>query len=978
MVEGVNRYFKGNQRACGRGGFLFKMLSLRGLNVAELWGDVGSAIQRRGDSSVQRRGDSSGSSSWTQMVAPRRSARRPLEEEGKTEVDALAWEHLLQLDLLQKLWVIGRGCSGASSSLRPVASPIDVTPEIDAVRAPRSSPPSAGVLPYSNVSVFRPEAFKGEYLTPVPVTSFMALWSPVPSPSPEWSSWFDGYLSSTTTWVAPRDEADRAAVLLAFRRGMAVRRALDFFRRVWDATFAEDLLEGDGSVELPGLRAHLCLPAHGNPSTILILIECITPAPLHNAAVGANVTASPLGTASQSLSPGRKAGSVVVITAQEAVRRCASMAAFITCDGPHTAAEATHQQAATAAPPYPHVESSAVEEESDEAGQHDFAWAVMRDAPVAQLSSLSIRVAVVACDPYFGDVPLLPAANGAAAPAPVNRSPNSTKVLPEGGSSTTMEAPSNSSRQAGVGGGHGGVVDGYYELPACLICLDRLDATVSGLLHARDSPCDCIHMMRQRDNAAHIVQCRCVYESAASGCPVCQAIVGHVSAEALIAAAGSAATRAAEEPFAAGGLAASCRDCGAREHLWSCLICGQIGCSRYRGQHAAHHAAASKHNFAIELTTQQIWDYLGDTNAHRWVMREMRSAPLADEHVDDGLSSAANQLQPVSASVSNSQRFASESHRSSHLLVAASVPRLLASASSTGARAVTGCPPPPSVPIVSSAAAVERLLLPTSSLDPATSDAALRHIEGKMAPLSDLMHITSARSGSAANETTHPLGDPLAATAATVTRQRHLMMGEKAAVDAKLDSKLERLCAEYTRELHEVLLQQRRAFEARLAILRQQRIAARVAAARREPSEADHGTLLASSMASRGQQLASWYATLTTANRVIGDERKRMEEIAALQQEDRELSVAVAAAKTLYREQLLKSQAEESAMQRRKKELEDTIRDVRLNLEAKQKLTATGTFTAADAEGAFMRVEPSVTTGARRGGGTSKGGGRRR
>ena len=41
--------------------------------------------------------------------------------------------------------------------------------------------------------------------------------------------------------------------------------------------------------------------------------------------------------------------------------------------------------------------------------------------------------------------------------------------------------------------------------------------------------------------------------------------------------------------------------------LWICLICGHVGCGRYRGSHAAEHWQACGHGYALELETQVGW-----------------------------------------------------------------------------------------------------------------------------------------------------------------------------------------------------------------------------------------------------------------------------------------------------------------------------------------------------------------------------------
>jgi len=63
--------------------------------------------------------------------------------------------------------------------------------------------------------------------------------------------------------------------------------------------------------------------------------------------------------------------------------------------------------------------------------------------------------------------------------------------------------------------------------------------------------------------------------------------------------------------------------CGEPEDLWMCLICGFMGCGRYRSQHALQHFVDSGHSFAIELGTQRVWDYTGDNYVHRLVANKV-------------------------------------------------------------------------------------------------------------------------------------------------------------------------------------------------------------------------------------------------------------------------------------------------------------------------------------------------------------------
>ena len=50
-----------------------------------------------------------------------------------------------------------------------------------------------------------------------------------------------------------------------------------------------------------------------------------------------------------------------------------------------------------------------------------------------------------------------------------------------------------------------------------------------------------------------------------------------------------------------------------------CLICGHVGCGRYREGHAAKHCKESGHCYALELEAQRVWDYASDNYVHRLV-----------------------------------------------------------------------------------------------------------------------------------------------------------------------------------------------------------------------------------------------------------------------------------------------------------------------------------------------------------------------
>lgn len=122
------------------------------------------------------------------------------------------------------------------------------------------------------------------------------------------------------------------------------------------------------------------------------------------------------------------------------------------------------------------------------------------------------------------------------------------------------------------------------EIPTCPVCLERLDATVSGLLTI---PCQ------------HTFHCQCLIRwKEDNSCPVCRYI---------------------QVPS---GKESSCVKCGTRSNLWICLLCGHVGCSRYHALHAYEHYKETMHNYSLEIETQRVWDYAGDGYVHRLIQNK--------------------------------------------------------------------------------------------------------------------------------------------------------------------------------------------------------------------------------------------------------------------------------------------------------------------------------------------------------------------
>lgn len=132
------------------------------------------------------------------------------------------------------------------------------------------------------------------------------------------------------------------------------------------------------------------------------------------------------------------------------------------------------------------------------------------------------------------------------------------------------------------------------ELPTCTVCLERMDET-SGLITI---PCQ------------HVFHCTCLQSWRGSGCPVCRAT-------------NPAPTSAdPNDPYShpfGHGISNICGRCNTTDDLWICLICGNVGCGRYKGGHAKDHWKETAHCFSLELETQHVWDYAGDMWVHRLI-----------------------------------------------------------------------------------------------------------------------------------------------------------------------------------------------------------------------------------------------------------------------------------------------------------------------------------------------------------------------
>jgi BRCA1-associated protein len=114
----------------------------------------------------------------------------------------------------------------------------------------------------------------------------------------------------------------------------------------------------------------------------------------------------------------------------------------------------------------------------------------------------------------------------------------------------------------------------------------------------------------------HVFHCDCLQKWSGSGCPVCRHTNPSLAQQSSPNS--SSIYDPTNPPFGSGD-ASLCSICDCTDDLWICLICGNVGCGRYKGGHAKEHWKESAHNFALEIATQHVWDYAGDMWVHRLI-----------------------------------------------------------------------------------------------------------------------------------------------------------------------------------------------------------------------------------------------------------------------------------------------------------------------------------------------------------------------
>ncbi|KAL6238184.1 hypothetical protein BDW75DRAFT_202188 [Aspergillus navahoensis] len=147
------------------------------------------------------------------------------------------------------------------------------------------------------------------------------------------------------------------------------------------------------------------------------------------------------------------------------------------------------------------------------------------------------------------------------------------------------------------------------ELPTCPVCLERMDET-TGLLTII---------------CQHVFHCTCLQKWKGSGCPVCRYTQDDF--------------RKTSQGFPFDHENVECSVCHSDVNLWVCLICGNVGCGRYDSAHAFAHYSQTSHSFAMDLSTQRVWDYVGDAYVHRIIQSKtdgkLVELPAADNSALD-------------------------------------------------------------------------------------------------------------------------------------------------------------------------------------------------------------------------------------------------------------------------------------------------------------------------------------------------------
>lgn len=107
----------------------------------------------------------------------------------------------------------------------------------------------------------------------------------------------------------------------------------------------------------------------------------------------------------------------------------------------------------------------------------------------------------------------------------------------------------------------------------------------------------------------HAFHANCLIKWGDATCPVCRCVQTPELAESSV-----------------------CMECEGTDGLWICLICGHVGCGRYKGGHASSHFRSTNHTYALQLGSNRVWDYAGDNFVHRLLQSKSDGKLVATDY----------------------------------------------------------------------------------------------------------------------------------------------------------------------------------------------------------------------------------------------------------------------------------------------------------------------------------------------------------